>query len=163
MVAGEKRRNLCAVVVVIGSLFAGTARAAGPEIVPAASPQAATWKPVSALLPSEIEQGTEGRIGLALAVVDPTGECYELNGDQAFHSASVVKVAIMLAFLDRLAAEERDPTGEDQQLLEAMITLSDNDAATALWNAVGAGAGMTAYMEGVGIPGFVPDPEERWG
>jgi len=153
-------------------LVVQVALSAGPDVTPPAGqavlgepPAGVAWRPLEQLAPLARDEvaGTEGDIGIAVATLDPSAGYYEAKGDQAFHAASVVKVAIMLVFLDRLTAEGRDVNDEERELLEAMVTLSDNDAATDLWNRVGAGAGVAAYFSDNGIDGFTPDPEERWG
>lgn len=63
-------------------------------------------------------------------------ECWH-GGGRHFYSASVVKATILAALLRKAQAQHRSLTSTERSLAWAMITRSDNDAATALWNDVG--------------------------
>ncbi len=54
-----------------------------------------------------------------------------------FYSASVVKVTILAALLRELAVKHQYLTNAQAALATKMITVSDNNAASALWNEVG--------------------------
>lgn len=67
--------------------------------------------------------------------------------ERTYPAASIVKVSILAALLERghpLTARERG-------LARAMIVRSDNDAATALWEAVGGAAGVDAAHARLGL------------
>lgn len=121
-------------------------------------------EPLSALV-SEAVEYLEGRAGTnGVAVVLPErGIAYQYNGDGAFHMASVAKVVIMLTKLDQTLQEERMPTEAEMALLEPMITVSDNDAATALWYQVGGSEGVANYLESIHITGIEPNSDDCWG
>ena len=107
-------------------------------------------------------RGRPGQIGVA--VVDPErGALYLDNGMQRFALNSVVKVLIMLTVLDRTLREAREPTARELALLESMITVSDNEAAVALWSEIGGPVGVAAYVRSVGLSKVRFDPEEHWG
>jgi hypothetical protein len=74
---------------------------------------------------------------VSLAVVDTNGRVRAFEGGRLYHSASVVKAMLLVAELRRLRDQglPLDPVTED--LLEAMITWSDNDAADAIYGRVG--------------------------
>jgi hypothetical protein len=57
---------------------------------------------------------------------------------RTYYSASVVKAMLALAVLR--AARDRELTADERGLLRPMITYSDNDAASAVYGRVGAGA-----------------------
>jgi hypothetical protein len=57
--------------------------------------------------------------------------------DHVEWSASVVKAMLMVAYLDRASVADRPLTEHDTELLQPMITVSDNDAATAVRAIVG--------------------------
>jgi hypothetical protein len=81
-----------------------------------------------------------GRAGtVAFAVARPGGKIRGLNLDHEFFSASVVKAMLALAVVRE--ARHRDLTGTERALLHPMITVSDNNAASAVYRRVG-GAGL---------------------
>ncbi|MFG3255633.1 serine hydrolase [Streptomyces sp. NPDC048172] len=59
------------------------------------------------------------------------------NAHTLFDAASVAKVLILETVLHRAASERRGPTPRESRLLRAMITRSDNGAASTLWRDVG--------------------------
>ena len=79
-----------------------------------------------------------GRAGVtAFAVVDDEGRLAGANLHMRFHSASVVKSMLLVAYLRMLAQQHRSLDGASQALLYPMIHSSDNGAATAVLAAVG--------------------------
>jgi len=61
----------------------------------------------------------------------------KLHPHWQFDSASVVKVTILSALLRKLQQEHRGLTAAQRRLATAMITLSDNNAASTLWAETG--------------------------
>jgi hypothetical protein len=99
-----------------------------------------------------------GRAGTTLAAVDDlrTGQSWRLGDGPAQDEASVVKLDILEALLN-----ESDGAGlsaDDQALAQQMIENSDNDAATALWDAAGGAAGLAAYNAQAGLTTTTPSP-----
>jgi hypothetical protein len=101
----------------------------------------------------------EARSGrTSFAVVDSAGRLSGLHVSEHFETASVVKVMMLVAFLQMRGAEHRGLSAADRALLYPMIHISDNDAASAVYSIVGSAAvshvaresGMTAYAPGVG-------------
>jgi hypothetical protein len=98
----------------------------------------------------------EGRT--SLAVVDSQGHLSGVHLYEPFQTASVVKVMMLVAYLQMLNAQRRDLRAADTSLLYPMIHISDNDAASAVLAIVGDGAlarvaresGMGDYAPGVG-------------
>ena len=105
---------------------------------------------------SSFLQARAGRT--SFAVVDDTGELGGLRVGERFRTASVVKVMMLVAYLQMLSARHHGVSSADNSLLYPMIHISDNEAASAVYAAVGEGAvarvaresGMTAYAPGVG-------------
>lgn len=97
------------------------------------------------------------------AVYDVThGRYYTYNADTQFIMASSAKVPIMLTFFTMVEQQHRQPTGDEVNLLTAMIENSNNDAAQALFVEIGGAGPMDAFMNGVGIDGFKANPD-GWG
>jgi hypothetical protein len=66
-----------------------------------------------------------------------TGVTCEYHPTWHFYAASVIKVTIMSALLRKAQEQHRRLTRAEKSLAWLMITQSDNNAATALWNDVG--------------------------
>lgn len=100
---------------------------------------------------------------VAVAVDDPgRGVTCRLRADRRFDSASVVKVTILAALLRQAYEQHRYLTRQEDQLATAMITKSDNAAATALWRKVGR-AGIQHFLRLAGMSETVLGPGGYWG
>ncbi len=94
----------------------------------------------------------------SFAVVDNEGHESGLRTRSHFQSASVVKVMMLVAYLQMLEAHHRNLNASDNALLYPMIHISDNQAASAVLSIVGGAAlqrvareaGMQDYAPGVG-------------
>lgn len=126
-------------------------QAEGHGVPLAPYPSAATIGAAGAYL-----QARAGRT--AFAVVDSSGLLSGLHVHEHFETASVVKVMMLIAYLQRLASHGATLQPFDRALLYPMIHVSDNEAASAVLAVVGAGAlarvareaGMSDYAPGVG-------------
>jgi len=96
------------------------------------------------------------------AVVDTTGQLSGVRMHERFHSASLVKAMLLVAYLRMLAAQHRSLDAASMSLLYPMIHVSDNDAASAVFAIVG-GAGLTALARAAGMTDFALDPGGAWG
>ncbi len=108
---------------------------------------------------SSAESYLDARAGrTAFAVVDSSGRVSGVRLHEHFETASVIKVMMLTAYLQLLAARHRGLGASDRALLYPMIHVSDNEAASAVLAVVGEGAlervaaeaGMTDYAPGVG-------------
>jgi Beta-lactamase enzyme family len=90
---------------------------------------------------------------VSFAVVDTEGRMLTRQGGRLYASASVVKAMLLVAELRRLAEYglPLDPGTED--VLEAMIAWSDNDAADAIYSRVG-DPGLLAVAEAASMRRF---------
>lgn len=100
----------------------------------------------------------------AVAVLDErTGREYAVHPRRQQLTASIVKVEILEALLHREGALSRGERVEAQ----AMIERSDNDAAQALWQRVGAAAGLSRFGRIAGLKHTEPaaghGPGYPWG
>ena len=78
------------------------------------------------------------RLGrVSFAVVDTSGalSCYRCS--VPYHSASVIKVMLLVAYLDRLSVEHNVLPADHEADLNSMIRASDNVAASAIYDHVG--------------------------
>jgi hypothetical protein len=106
-------------------------------------------------------EGSIGRVGLAL-YMPGDGIVLSLNEDDVFPLASVVKLYVMLTYLDAVRAEERELTETEVQLLTWMITVSDNEAAEALWYALGPGR-VSGFLASRGLEPLPAVEDGPWG
>lgn len=109
----------------------------------------------------EADEAADARDGrIAFAIVEPDGRLRGRSEHDLFHSASVVKSMLLAAELDRLgeSGEKLDPATRD--LLRRMITISDNDAAAAIYERVG-DAGLRDVARRAGMSEF--EVEGSWG
>jgi beta-lactamase class A len=90
---------------------------------------------------------------LGVAVRWSNGETlYMRNANAPFPMASVAKVYMLVAYLERLQREQRIPDPEEYEQLTWMIEISDNDAAEEIWRALGGIEAMQGYLNRIGMP-----------
>lgn len=98
-----------------------------------------------------------GRAGFkSFAVLDNKGKLSGTNIHVRFHSASVVKSMLLVAYLQTLAAEHRRLDGPSEGLMYPMIHSSDNNAATGVFSIVG-DSGLDRVAKEVGMADFAAD------
>lgn len=119
---------------------------------PAARPLAAFSRDAAAYLDSR-----EGAWGVAVALPFQAS-LYTVNSGEYFPLASVAKLVILVALLDQADGEGRTLTEAEELLARDMITVSDNDAAAALWDAAGGSAGIQAFLDRNALDGVRPAP-----
>ena len=106
-------------------------------------------------------QFLQGRTGSAsFAVVDERHRIHGFRRSVQYSSASLVKAMLLVAYLERRDVKHRRLRGEDRRLLGPMIRVSDNDAATAVYDRVGPG-GLRRVAQRAGMRRFVANPV--WG
>lgn len=86
----------------------------------------------------------------------------EYNGAQRHITASIVKAEILAMTQQHWGSVDAIPEYH-RELLWRMITESDNDATTALFNFLGRTEALDAAHEHYGLTSTVSDPEGRWG
>ncbi|MCE3556100.1 class A beta-lactamase-related serine hydrolase [Pseudonocardia sp. RS11V-5] len=128
----------------------------GPTADECAALSAATMNRLIAGMPP-------GSVSVAGLNLD-TGTRVRYDADTQVVTASVIKLDILEALL---LAHRDDGTvlaGSELDQATAMIVNSDNDAATALWNAVGGdGSGLQEATERLGADATTTDPNGYWG
>jgi len=165
----------------LGIKFTGavTAVLLGSAPVPflALSAEAASTAPIShgfcrssshpalaARLTRAIRAARRGRLSIVAVRVDDPGkrlECW-LHGARHFDSASVVKVTILGALLRNALDQHRYLTDTEAARASEMITMSDNDAASELWDALGRGY-LQHFLHLAGMKQTVLGPGGYWG
>jgi hypothetical protein len=92
-----------------------------------------------------------------------TGQSFVFQPGVAQDTASIVKVDIMSTLLHQVVGSPGALTDAQKSLLAAMIELSDNNAASALWNEVGGASGVAAFDTLEGLVATRPGCCGYWG
>jgi hypothetical protein len=101
---------------------------------------------------------------MAVGLVDrTTGVKAAFGGGHQFHTASIVKADILAILLLRHQAAGTPLSEYEQKLATLMIEDSDNDAATDLWNDVGAAEGVAEANVRLGLHHTTPGEDGYWG
>jgi Beta-lactamase enzyme family len=160
-----------AVVIVLNGTAAGaqatqaslasraTAAAATADIC-----QSARHPVIAARMSSRILAALAGRSSVVGLAMDDrvNGITCKLHPHWQFDSASVVKVTILSALLRKLQQENRSLTTAQQKLATAMITVSDNNAASTLWAETGRPS-LQHFLDLAGMTETVLGPGGYWG
>lgn len=158
-----------AVVVVIAAALALHHAASGPAADPSAhvtlEPVRSTTPTGASAAPSRLPTPTPRPNGpnvpdgghLAVAALDlATGRQYIGNGDQRFHTASIVKVDILATLLWQDQRAATTMTADQMALATKMIQVSDNSAADALFALIGGQTGLAAGDRAFGLTETTP-------
>ena len=105
----------------------------------------------------EAQRWARRRGGNVAFAVAGSGRIRGVAMHRRYYSASVVKAMLALAALR--AAHDRALTADERALLKPMITVSDNNAASAVYGRVGAGA-LYAIARAAGMTNF--DVGSNW-
>ncbi|WP_079054170.1 serine hydrolase [Streptomyces graminilatus] len=105
------------------------------------------------------EDGAE----VSVAVLDVASGRRAVHGTGLFETASIVKVDILAALLLRAQDEGRSLTAQEKRYAAAMIEVSDNASASALWTAIGGAAGLDAANGRLGLTDTEGGAGTLWG
>ena len=120
-------RSVTRALVLVLAVFAALA--------PGASAGEDAWHPA---VRDAAAYAKERRGTVAFALRTP-GRSWGWRAERTFHSASVLKAMLMVAYLDRPGVRSRALTASDRALLSPMIRRSDNAAASRILGIVGTG------------------------
>jgi len=159
----KPRGALTAAILTLPSLLFAVV----PASVAAAAPAACTSSSHPALaarIGRAILTARRGRVSFAaVEVYDPgVGVLCRVDGTSHFDSASVVKVTILGTLLHLAQVEHRYLTRTESALAWAMITRSDNNAASALWAETGRSR-LQHFLNLAGMTHTVLGPGGAWG
>lgn len=143
------------VVVATSSPSAPTSAASTPPTPTAATTAA---KVPSSLTVALSDLGVSGTV--SVAAYDLTDGDQLIAGSGSFETASIVKVDILVALLVQRSGTL---TTTQKSLAREMITESDNDAATALFQAVGSASGLNATNAKLGLVETTAGTAGNWG
>ena len=159
---------LTAAALVVPALLAGLAGPAGAAARPAAASPAicasSSHPALAARIGRAIETARRSRVSfVAVQVDDPgAGLVCRLDSTAHFDSASVVKATILGSLVRRAQQQHRPLTRAERALAWAMITRSDNNAASALWAGLGR-ARLQHFLDLAGMTHTVLGPGGAWG
>lgn len=123
--------------------------------------EAKTWPPSPYPAPKRVAAARELAASapgtVAFAVIDSDGGLRGYDAGDAFSSASASKALLLAAELRRLRAEDDGLDAGTRSLLESMITVSDNDAASSIYARVG-DSGLEEVADRAGMGSFSVDP-----
>jgi len=118
----------------------------------------------AALAAALAADATARRAHAGIAVLDRvSGVSVGYNDGVRFATASVVKVDILATLLWRDERAGREPTAAQRRLATEMITESDNEAASDLWDTIGGAAGLAQANRMFGLRQTVPNRSGYWG
>lgn len=158
MASAASKLRVALLTAVLAGLLGGPASLAAP----ASSGKAKTQNryPWQARVASA-RRFAQGRAGtVSFAVIGERGNLRGYKPQRRFHSASVVKVMLMLSYLRRPSVRHRNLRASDRRLLGPMIRRSDNATATAIYNIVG-NRGLRRLARAAGMRDF--HPHVVWG
>jgi hypothetical protein len=163
-----------AAAVAVAAVLAGMVLTAPPAWPVGAPVSRATASPaicgssshpaLAARIGRDIRAARRGRVSvLAVGVYDPgMGLGCWLDRFGHFDSASVVKVIILGALLCKAEDQDRYLTQTEADRARAMITKSDNDAASALWTELGHRY-LQHFLNLTGMTHTLLGPDGAWG
>lgn len=134
------------------------------SVVPAgaASPPELTSGPKTLTALNQIAEIHPGQVDIAI-LDTAEGLLYSQSDNRKRALASVGKVYIMIAYLDRIEREGREPTYWEYRMMEAMIEESDNRSATDLWELLGRTQGLAWFLWQDDLPAVEPADDDSWG
>ena len=156
-------RRLLFTILLILPIVAATA-----PIAVAASPAAASQTTAGIARLSEPLSDYLASLGgrVSVSVIDlGHGTRYAYNPYGRFIMASTVKVALAMAAYERSRRTGIPLTSSEQSKLTAMITRSDNNAASYFYSKIGGARGLAAYLTRINVAGwraYAPHPG-AWG
>src|SRR5258708_25512717 len=170
---GGMKPGLGLTLVVAAAMFASAgvpllaalpASATGSTAVSSSFCGSSSHPALAAKLARDIQAALTGRVStVALQVDDPRNGlgCWFHNSKQ-FDSASVVKVTILGALLRLALDQHRYLTSTEASEATAIITTSDNAAASALWAELGK-THLQRFLDLAGMKQTVLGPDGYWG
>jgi hypothetical protein len=159
-------------VILLAGCQSASHKAEPPPMAGSSGPSPSAASPVPSVAPARLvpfwpafRTYAASRDGQITAAVydEVSGTTYSYQAGLRVDTASVIKVAIMAALLRNAELAHRSLTPVEASEMTKMIEASDNDAATDLWDEIGARDGMTAFLQAAGLSQTVTDPAGHWG
>ncbi|MGH2984726.1 MAG: serine hydrolase [Solirubrobacterales bacterium] len=159
MIASVKRRLTLSLAIAASFLSLGVA-ADGPPAAAAKGkkPQGGGHWQARVADAAAFARGRTGSV--SFAVVDERRRLHGLDAKTGYSSASLVKAMLLTAYLNHGGVRGRRLHPADRRLLGPMIRVSDNDAASAVYERIGSGA-LARLAGRAGMTNFQTNPV--WG
>ena len=146
-------------LTLLGAAQASAAQIRGPLC--SAGSSAAEARHLSRALDTALSS-RRGTVGVAFLDLT-SGVACDVRGGRHFDSASVVKTAILATLLFETQHRHTSLTASGRALATAMITHSDNNAASALWQRIGGASGLRRFLNAAGMTHTIPGAGGMWG
>jgi len=157
MIAPVTRRPVLSLTVtaaVLALAVAASAPAAGSK---GKKPEGGAWQARVA----DAAAFARGRAGsVSFAVVDERRKLHGFGANANYSAGSLVKAMLLVAYLNQRGVRRRHLHPGDRRLLGPMIRVSDNDAASAVYERIGSGA-LARLAGRAGMTHFETNPV--WG
>jgi Beta-lactamase enzyme family len=151
-----------------GSARTGAAPSPTPSPTPSLTPDCGSWGcPLQQRLAAAVRLVPTEPGQLGVTVLDRrTGAVWEAGtASHLMWASSTPKLALATSLLERSRAGEIELDATARQQLAAMLAVSDDDAADALWDRYGGASLLPRFRDRYGMTGatFVPGFPQRWG
>lgn len=129
---------------------------------PAAKTPAEVTKELSAAIKT-LSGKSRGRLSVTVSELDGDGEAAYEDGSTTYDTASIVKVDILASLLLKHQKAGTRMTSTQKSEATVMIRQSDNNAATALWHAIGGKPGLDSANRTFGLKHTSGGAGDLWG
>ncbi|KOV84219.1 hypothetical protein ADL01_08850 [Streptomyces sp. NRRL WC-3618] len=159
-----RTRVLGSAGVCVATVLALLGAAAPANAAPAAVSCTSAKPALATKLKRDITSALAGRRGsISVGVYDRSTKTTCVYREQtAYDSASVVKVTVLATLLWDAQKQHRALTAREKTLSQAMITKSDNDSTTRLWNQLGL-AKIRGFLAAAAMTQTKPGANGYWG
>ncbi|WP_328888935.1 serine hydrolase [Streptomyces sp. NBC_00316] len=161
----SRRAHTVLAVTLAAGVLAPVALAATPAAAATPTVSCTSGKAgLAAKLSKDITAALKGRRSTtSIALYDrPTKTSCTFRSTSRYDSASVVKATVLATLLWDNTKRNRNLTQREIDLATAMITKSDNNATTSLWEQLGV-AKVNAFLKAAGMTHTVPGSGGYWG
>lgn len=122
---------------------------------------ASTSKPDGALSRAVTE--ADGHVAVAAIDLATGNAVADDAATDRFFTASIVKVDIAAVLLHEHQVKHKSLSAQDSRLLRTMLDDSDNDSASALWDAVGGATAVNRFNKRLGLDHTTAGVDGLWG
>jgi Beta-lactamase enzyme family len=159
MIAPVKRQLILGLTIAAASLALAVAAGAPPApAAPSAERKGGGSWGARVADAADFARGRGGSV--SFAVVDERRRLRGFGANARYSSASLVKAMLLVAYLNQRGVKGRRLHRADRRLLGPMIRVSDNDAASAIYERIGSGA-LVRLAHRAGMTHFEANPV--WG